>query len=133
MFARLFLDRSSGNSHLQDLGEQMPVITATGSLGAGGSSPNVFTGSAFEFARAPSLINIGVTASATGTFVTLQNGSDIIAEEFAPYVSAAYPIIPDQMYFADVANTGDRLVARWRNPTGGAVTYNAVAQISFLQ
>lgn len=79
------------------------------------------------------MINVGVTASATGTFVTLQCGSDIIAEEFAPYVAATYPIIPDQMYFADVSNTGDRLVARWRNPTAGAITCNAIAQISFLQ
>lgn len=111
----------------------MPVITQSTSLAAGASTANLFAGSAFEFARAPSLVNIGVTASATGTFVTLQNGSDIIAEEFAPFVSASYPIIPDHMYFADVSNTGDRLVARWRNPTGGAVTVNGVAQISFLQ
>lgn len=111
----------------------MPVITATTSLAASGSTPNIFAGSAFEFARAPSLVNIGLTASATGTFATIQNGSDIVAEEFAPYVSANYPIIPDQMYFADVSNTGDRLVVRWRNPTAGAITVNAVAQISFLQ
>lgn len=111
----------------------MPVITNTQSIAAGASIANAFAGSAFEFARAPSLINVGVTASAVGTFVTIQNGSDIVAEEFNPYVSANYPIIPDQMYFADVANTGDRLVVRERNPTGGAVTLNAIAQISFLQ
>jgi len=110
----------------------MPVITNTQSVPAGASVANVFAGSAFEFARAPSLISIGVTASATGGFVTIQNGSDIVAEEFAPYVSATYPIIPDQMYFSDVANTGDRLVVKFRNPTGGALTINSIAQISFL-
>jgi hypothetical protein len=110
----------------------MPVITNSQSVAAGASVANVFSGSAFEFARSPSLISIGITASATGAFVTIQNGSDIVAEEFPPYVSATYPIIPDQMYFSDVANTGDRLVVRVRNPTGGAITFNSIAQISFL-
>ena len=110
----------------------MPVIVSSQSIAAGGSNNNLFSGSAFEFARTPQLVSIGVTASATGSFVRIQNGADIIAEEFGPYVSASPPIIPDQMYFSDYSAVGDRLVVAARNPTAGAITINAIAQISAL-
>lgn len=108
----------------------MPVIVANTSIAAGAVNNNLFSGSAFEFARTPQLVSVGVTASATGTFARIQNGSDIVAEEFAPYVSATPPIIPDQMYFSDYSAVGDRLVLAVRNPTAGAITINAIAQIS---
>jgi hypothetical protein len=107
-----------------------PVITNSQSIAAAGSVANLIAGSAFEFARTPELIQIGITVSATGVFCTITNGSDLVAEEFTPYVSASLPIIPDQMYFSDYAAIGDRLVIKARNPTGGAVTFNSVVQIS---
>lgn len=112
--------------------KKMPVIFASSSTAAGTSNPNLFTGSAFEFARTPQLISVGCTVSATGTFVRIQNGSDIIAEEFSPYVLATPPVIPDHMYFSDYSAVGDRLIVAHRNPTGGAVTIIAIAQISPL-
>lgn len=110
----------------------MPVISNTQSVAAGASVANTIAGSAFEFARAPSLISVGVTQSATGMFVSIQNGSDIIAEEFEPFILTTPPIIPDHMYFQDVAAIGDRLVVRVRNPTAGALTIRTIVQISFL-
>jgi hypothetical protein len=77
-------------------------------------------------------ISMGVTASATGTFFTIISGSDIIVEESPPYVSATFPIIPDQMFFNDVATLADRLVIAARNPTGGAVTIRLIVQITNL-
>lgn len=73
-----------------------------------------------------------MTQSVTGLFVTMQNGSDIIAEEFQPFISASFPIVPDQMYFSDVSAVGDRLVVKARNPSGGAITINTIAQITAL-
>jgi len=108
----------------------MPVITNSQSIAAAGSVPNLIAGSAFEFARTPELISIGLTVSATGVFVTITNGSDLVAEEFTPFVSAGLPIIPDHMYFQDYAAVGDRLVIKARNPSGGAVVFNTVVQIS---
>jgi hypothetical protein len=111
----------------------MPVIFAQASVAAGATNSNLFAGSAFEFARAPQLVSIGVTQSATGGFARIQNGSDIVAEEFQPYISATPPVIPDQMYFSDYSAVGDRLVVAYRNPSGGALTCIAVAQISVMQ
>ena len=108
----------------------MPTIQIETSVAAGASSSNLLSGSAYEFLRGPSLISMGVTASATGGFVTIQSGSDVVAEEFSPYVATTFPIVPDQMYYNDVGTMGDRLVIRARNPTGGALTFRAIVNVS---
>lgn len=107
----------------------MPVIQREVSIPAGGVNDNLFAGSAFEFARQNQVVSIGVTQSATGMFATITSGGDIIAEEFSPSVLTRFPIIPDEMYYNDVMAPGDRLVMRVRNPTGGALTARAIAQI----
>ena len=93
---------------------------------------NIVSGSAFEFARQRQLVSIGVAQSATGGFTTITSGPDIIAEEFSVPIATVYPIIPDNMYFTDVMEMGDRLVIRYRNPTGGSLTIRAVVQTSAL-
>lgn len=112
----------------------MPAIQRAVSVGAGATDPNLLAGSTFEFARGNVLVSMGVTAAATGTFVTINSGSDVVAEEFPPFVDANnWPIIPDQMYYNDVATQGDRLVIAARNPTGGAVIHRPLVQITNLR
>jgi len=101
-------------------------------VAAGAVNENILAGSAFEFARQNSLVSIGLNQSATGGFATIQSGSDIVAEEFPPPIATVYPIIPDGMYFSDVAAAGDRIVVRYRNPTGGPLTVRCVCQVTPL-
>ena len=108
----------------------MPVIMKETSVGAGATNDNVVSGSAFEFARTRQIVSIGVTGSATGGFVTIQSGSDVVLEESPPYVAAVFPIIPDQMFYTDVMEAGDRLVIKARNPTGGAIIFRTIVQIT---
>lgn len=108
----------------------MPVIQKEVSIAAGGSNDNLVSGSSFEFARRRQVVSLGLTAAAAGLFATLQAGADIIAEEFTPVVATRFPIIPDEMYYTDVMEVGDRLVIRVRNPTGGAVITRAVVMLS---
>lgn len=110
----------------------MPVIMRETSVAAGAVNDNLLAGSAFEFARANSLVSIGLNQSATGGFATIQSGGDVIAEEFMAPIATVYPVIPDGMYFSDVAAAGDRLVVRFRNPTGGALTVRLVCQVTPL-
>ena len=110
----------------------MPVIQRETVVAAGAVNDNLLAGSAFEFARTNSLVSMGVVASATGGFATINSGSDVVAEEFAPAVKATYPIIPDEMYYSDVAAAGDRLVVRFRNPTAGALTVRVICQLTAL-
>lgn len=110
----------------------MAVIQKETSIAAGATNDNLLSGSAFEFLRQNSLVSLGLTAAATGTFATIQSGADIVVEEFAPAIATIYPKIPDEMYYSDVGAAGDRLVVRVRNPTAGAIVVRCIAQISPL-
>jgi hypothetical protein len=108
----------------------MPMIMIESSIAAGAVNNNLVSGSAYEFARTRQIVSLGVVQSATGMFCTIQSGADIVAEEFSLPILTTYPIIPDNMYFTDVMEQGDRLVLRVRNPTAGALTARAVVQTS---
>ncbi|HEX8802141.1 MAG TPA: hypothetical protein VF772_26195 [Terriglobales bacterium] len=123
----------------------MPVILNAVSVAAATVNNNVVAGSAFEFARVQSVYSIGIFASLPTAFCTIQGGSDIIAEEFPIPVSGTaannpsgaamtttsqFPVIPDEMYFTDVLNPGDRLVLRVRNANAAANLISFVVQIA---
>lgn len=108
----------------------MPMIMIESSIAAGAVNSNLVSGSAYEFARSRQIVSLGVVQSATGMFCTIQSGADIVAEEFSLPILTTYPIVPDNMYFTDVMEQGDRLVLRVRNPTAGALTARAVVQTS---
>ncbi len=110
----------------------MPAIQVETSVAAGGTNQNIFAGSAFEYSRGRQLLSLGVTAAATGTFITIQSGADVILEESPPYVSAVFPVVPDQMFYNDVMEMFDRLRVQVRNPTGGAVIHRSIALITPL-
>lgn len=108
----------------------MPVIQKELSVAAGANVDNLLSGSAFEFIRRPAYVSLGITASATGGFSTIQSGADIVAEEFTPAVYARFPIVPDEFYYNDYAAPGDRLVVRLRNPTAGAIVFRCIVQVT---
>jgi len=108
----------------------MPTIQREVTVAANATDENLFSGSAFEFARGRSVVSMAVVAAATGTFVTINNGVDIVAEEFAPEIKTEYPIIPDEFYYVTAAVQGDRLVMRVRNTTGAPIIVRAIAQIT---
>jgi len=108
----------------------MPMILIEQSIAAGAVNSNLVSGSAFEFARTRQIMSCAIVQSATGGFATISSGADLIAEEFSVPILTTYPIIPDNMYFTDVMEQGDRLVLRYRNPTGGALTARALVQMS---
>jgi len=110
----------------------MPVIQRLTAVPLNGTVDNVLAGSAFEFARGPVLVSIGTTQQVTGLFVTINSGSDVVAEEFEPAIDTDFPIIPDTMYYNDVATVGDRLVIRARNTTGANINLRTLVQITNL-
>jgi len=110
----------------------MPAIQKETSVAAGATNDNLFSGSAFEFARANSIVALACVASATGGFITIQSGPDVVLEESPPTVKTTMPTVPDDFLYQFAAAAGDRLLLRCRNPTGGAVTFRAVAQISYV-
>jgi hypothetical protein len=115
------------------------IIRRNGSLTTGTSlNPNnVWAGSAFEYLRGPSFLSVGIQTPGTagGLLAAQYVGSALIAEEFevpfsAPTVYGSnQPMLSDQMFIQAAGIGGDRLVTTLRNPTGGTLTYTALAII----
>lgn len=120
--------REVSNHHKET--EMSGVIQKETSVAAGGVADNIFTGSAFEYVRSPGVVSIAAVASATGGFITIQAGPTLILEESPPTVKTSMPTVPDDFLYQAAVVPGDRLVLRFRNPTGGALTLRAVAQLS---
>jgi len=98
---------------------------------------NVWSGSAFEYLRGPSFVSIGIMTPGTGggLLAAMYVGSALIAEEFevpfrAPTVDGSnQPGISQDMFIQAGGVGGDRLVTTLRNPTGGTLTWTALAII----
>lgn len=98
---------------------------------------NIWAGSAFEYLRGPSFVSIGVITpgAAGGLLSAMYIGSALIAEEFeVPFSDPAvrgtdYPMIAEAYLIQAAGGQQDRLVSTLRNPTGGTLTYSAVAMI----
>lgn len=110
----------------------MPVIQKEVTVAANTTEENVLSGSAFEFLRRNAIVSAGAVASATGLFVTVQSGGDIVLEESPMDIKTSFPTIPDEMFYNDVGVAGDRLVIRVRNSTGGALVARVLVQITDL-
>lgn len=108
----------------------MPVIMRETTVAAGASNPNLLTGSTFELARGNVFLSIGVTMDVAGGLITIFSGSDLVLEESPPPIKATYPIIPDEMFFNDIATIADRIVIAAR---ATAITvFRTVIQITNL-
>jgi len=98
---------------------------------------NIWAGSAFEYLSGPSFLSIGImTPGTAGGLLSAQYvGNILVAEEYevpfsAPTVwGANQPMLSDQMYIQAAGIGGQRVVSTLRNPTGGTLTYTALAII----
>lgn len=109
----------------------MPMIMREINILANTTVENLLAGSAFEFAAAPGVVSIGIAANAAGIVCNIQAGRDIVAEAFPLPILARYPIIPDEFYFVEAVQQGDRIVERCQNTTGGNIVTRSVTQLSF--
>jgi len=109
----------------------MPAFLNEQTIGATTTIPNILQGSAFEFARGPGIMSMGVAAAAAGIIDNIQSGPDIVAEAFAVPILTRYPIVPDEMYFTQALRGGERIVCRAQNTTAGGIVHRLVSQFSF--
>jgi len=105
------------------------IIQRTASLAAGTVLENALTGSAFEYARTPTMCSVGVLGG-SGLFVTIQAGPTVVLEESPVAVGTAFPVQPDTFYYSFPAAPGDRIVIRIRNSSGGALNWFVVVQMA---
>jgi len=109
----------------------MANILRSTSVAATSVDENLVAGSAFEFARVRTVVSMGIVQSATGLFITIQSGGNVIAEEFEPPIeTTAFPQVNEDFYFQFAMAPGDRLVVRARNSTGGALVARLVVAMA---
>lgn len=96
-------------------------------FGAAGTNPNVNSGSIFETAKQRWALSMAIVASVTANFCLVNVGSEVIAEEHPPFVLGTYGVVPDQFYYTDVAEPGDKIVMAVRATV--AVTYRSTVLI----
>lgn len=107
----------------------MSVIQKEQSVAANATVENLFAGSAFEFARQNSLLNMAVVGSATGLVGTIQVGSRVVVEESPLAILATMPKLQDDFYYSEGVLANERIICRIRNTTGGALTVRSIAQL----
>jgi len=108
----------------------MGVIQRTVVVPAGEVNDNLVSGSAFEFVRARAVIQMAIVSSDADTFVTIQIGSRVIAEEFVPRQGGTFPDTDAAFYYTAGALAGDRIVIRARNADAADQTFRIIVQIT---
>ncbi len=98
------------------------VMTDVESVAANTTSGNVLAGKSGEFVSEPSVVTIGIAASAVGLFATVVIGSEVVVDDQEVSAANHMPIFPDDTLAEGGAFAGDRITVRLRNSTGAAIT-----------
>jgi hypothetical protein len=107
----------------------MSVLQREISVPANTTIENIFSGSAFEFARQNSVLQMALVGSATGLVGTVQVGARVVLEESPLAIKTTMPIIPDDFYYTEGVLQNERIIGRVRNTTAGALTVRAICQL----
>lgn len=107
----------------------MSVMQKETSIAANTTVENIFSGSAFEFARQNSVLQMSAVGSATGLVATIQVGSRVVMEESPLAIKTTMPIIPDDFYYTEGVLQNERIILRVRNTTAGALVCRSIAQL----
>lgn len=99
----------------------MPTLMVRTALTASGTALPL-AGSQYEYLPFPALVEIGITADATGVLASVSSGPDILQEEGPVQIGTinVSPKYPDDFYLADEAAPGDRVKVALRDTSGAA-------------
>lgn len=92
---------------------------------AAGATFNPFDGWQYEYIPRPGVVKMAFRASAVGMVGTITSGSDTLMEESPVQAGGTAGVTPNDLNtppLIDAVDGGDRLKARFRNTTGGAIT-----------
>lgn len=110
----------------------MPSFTWSQSVAAGATF-NPLDGWQYEYLPWPALVEFFQRATAVGMVATLTSGSDTLQEESPVQAGGTAGVTPNRLNtepVVDQAAAGDRLKARYRNTSGGAVTIDGMIVIT---
>lgn len=98
------------------------VMTDVQSVAANTTTANILAGKAMEFCAEPSIVMIGVNASAVGLRCSVVIGTEVVVDDQEVSSINRMPQFPEDVLAEGGAFGGDRITVRLRNTTGGALT-----------
>lgn len=98
------------------------VMTDVQSVAANTTTANILAGKAMEFVQEPSVVSVGINASAVGLFATVVVGTEVVVDDQEVSSINRMPQFPEDVLAEGGAFAGDRITIRLRNSTGGAIT-----------
>lgn len=102
----------------------MPRMSATAvASAANATSLNQVAGLQYEFLQRPTRLILAAVGSAIGLNVTLIVGSITVIDDQPISGANRFPVLPDDQV-TGLRNAVGRIILRFRNTTGGALTFN---------
>lgn len=98
------------------------VMTDVESVAANTTTANILAGKAMEFIPEPSVVQIGITASAVGLKATVIIGQEVVVDDQEVSGINRMPQFPEDVLAEAGAFAGDRITVRLHNGTAGALT-----------
>lgn len=100
----------------------MGMMTYIASVAANTTVANAMAGKSAEFINEPSVVTLGAGGSAVGLNFSLIIGEEVIVDDQEGPVLTTLPAFPDQVLAQGGGLSGDRVIVKIRNTTGGALT-----------
>lgn len=98
------------------------VMTDVESVAANTTTGNILAGKACEFIEEPSVLTVGICASAVGLRASVIIGKEVVVDDQEVSAANHMPLFPDDVLAEGGAFGGDRVMIRLRNTTGAAIT-----------
>jgi len=112
----------------------MPQFNFSTSVAAGGTALPLSTWQ-FRFPPKPSLLELMVNATAVGIVMNLTTGAESIVQAESPVAAGGTAgVLPSRLNnepIVDKVEPGEEIVLTLRNTSGGAVTANGVAILTY--
>lgn len=100
----------------------MPIIQGKTSVAANTTTSNVVAGNFAEFIAEDSIVSFYACASSAGLYMTAIVGDEVVIDDMELNTQNRMPVVPDDLLIQAGGFAGDRIVIRFRNSTGSAIT-----------
>ena len=102
------------------------MTDANRSVAANATTANVLAGKSLEFVMADAVINFYCVAAAVGIFLTVTVGNELLVDDQEVSPANRYPTMDADLIARVGGSAGDRILARYRNSTAGAIVVNGL-------
>jgi len=98
------------------------VMTDVESVAANTTTGNILAGKAMEFVQEPSVVTIGIAASAVGLHATVVIGTEVVVDDQEVSNINRMPQFPEDVLAEGGAFASDRITVRLHNTTAAAIS-----------